>query len=75
MIEKSIQMMENSWLENVNFKEINCKDSCAYMSKAEGQVVVQTASLFLYSEGNLNQSKVWSASIFSINTKEVRTQK
>lgn len=59
MIEKSIQMMENSWLENLNFKEINCKESCACMSKAEGQAVVRTASLFLYSKGNLDQSKVW----------------
>lgn len=31
--------MENAWLKNVNFKEIYCKKSCAYTSKAEGQVV------------------------------------
>jgi len=40
MIEKSIQMMENSWPENVNFKEIDCKESCDNMSNVEGQVVV-----------------------------------
>lgn len=53
-------MIENSWLENVNFKDINCKESSAYMSKAQSQVVVQTASL-LNSKRNLNQSTILSA--------------
>lgn len=70
-------MIENSWLENVNFKDINCKESSAYMSKAQSQVVVQTASL-LNSKGNLNQSTILSAWIFSTKWKllneEVKTQ-